>query len=114
MPEARTHATTEIDFERDGKQYGDICFEHSVHRSAYGQIMVPVICVRNGAGPRVLLTAGIHGDHYEGKIALLKLARELQPEHVRGRIVILPAANFPAVMAGTRTSPIEPGEKGNL
>src|SRR5438874_1253477 len=107
MAEKRTNATTEVDFERDGKQYGDISFAHSVHRSAYGQVMVPVICIRNGVGPRVLLTAGIHGDEYEGKIALMKLARELEPKQIRGRIIILPAANFPAVMAGTRTSPIE-------
>ena len=48
------------------------------------------------------------------KVTLIKLAREIGPEQVRGRTIILPAANFPAVLAGERNSPIEPGEKGNL
>ena len=37
----------------------------------------------------------------------MKLCRELEPETVRGRVVILPAANYPAVIAGLRTSPID-------
>jgi predicted deacylase len=41
-----------------------------VHRSAYGWIPIPVACVKNGAGPRILLMAGNHGDEYEGQVAL--------------------------------------------
>jgi len=80
---------------------------HSVHRSAYGWIGIPIVVIKNGTGPTVLLTAGIHGDEYEGQIALMKLCQELQPADVRGRIIILTAANFPAVIAGLRTSPID-------
>jgi predicted deacylase len=50
---------------------------------------------------------GNHGDEYEGPVALLNLARELEPESVSGRIVIIPALNYPAVEAGTRLSPID-------
>jgi predicted deacylase len=35
--------------------------------------------------------------------------RELQAKDVRGRIIVLSAANFPAAMAGLRTSPIDDG-----
>ncbi|MCH2210554.1 MAG: succinylglutamate desuccinylase/aspartoacylase family protein [Fuerstiella sp.] len=103
----RSRITTDIDFNRDGRQQSFLRIPHSVHRSAYGWIAVPIIVIRNGDGPTVLLTAGNHGDEYEGQLALMKLCRELEPEMVRGRIIILPAANYPAVIAGLRTSPID-------
>ena len=104
----------EVDYARDGKQYGFLRLPFSTHESAYGWIPIPVICIRNGAGPRVLLVAGNHGDEYEGQIAVTKLARAIDPRKMSGRIVILPAANLPAALAGRRTSPLEPGERGNL
>lgn len=106
---ATTRITSEIDFERDGRQVGFLRVPHSVHRSAYGWIPVPVACIRNGDGPRVLLMAGNHGDEYEGQIAFGSLLRELDVNEVRGRIIFLTSANFPAAMAGRRTSPIDEG-----
>jgi predicted deacylase len=82
---------------------------YSSDLSAYGWIPVPLICIRNGEGPTALLTAGNHGDEYEGQVALIKLARELDFTQIRGRIIILPALNFPAVAAGRRVSPIDDG-----
>jgi predicted deacylase len=35
--------------------------------------------------------------------------RAIEPKHIKGRLVILPSANFPAAMAGQRTSPIDDG-----
>ena len=99
--------TSEIDFGRDGKQQCFLRLPHSIHRSAYGWIAIPIIVLKNGTGPTVLLTAGNHGDEYEGQLALMKLCRELEPETVCGRIIMLPAANYPAVIAGLRTSPID-------
>ena len=109
MAHSRSRLTAEIDFDRDGKQYGFIRLPYSVHRSAYGWIPIPVACVKNGEGPRVLLMAGNHGDEYEGQVALGKLIRSLEVKEVRGRIIILPSANFPAAMAGLRTSPLDEG-----
>lgn len=103
----KTRITTDLDFNQDGRQQGFLGLPHSVHRSAYGRIAIPIITVKNGDGPTVLLTAGNHGDEYEGQIALIKLIRELNPQSVRGRLIILPAANFPAVIGGLRTSPID-------
>jgi predicted deacylase len=100
---------TDIDFERDGKQTGFLRLPHSVHRSAYGWLPIPLVCVKNGTGPRLLLMAGNHGDEYEGQVALCKLIRGLEADAVRGRIIILPMANFPAAAAGRRTSPIDAG-----
>jgi len=108
-PNPTSRITSEIDFDRDGKQVGFLRLPHSVHRSAYGWIPIPVACIRNGAGPRVLLMAGNHGDEYEGQIAHANLLRALEPHHVHGRLIFLTAANFPAVAAGMRTSPIDQG-----
>ncbi len=109
MARSQSRLTAEIDFERDGKQHGFIRLPYSVHRSAYGWIPIPVTCFKNGAGPRVLLMAGNHGDEYEGQVALGKLIRSLEPARCSGRIIILPSANFPAAMAGMRTSPLDDG-----
>jgi predicted deacylase len=96
-----------IDTSRDGKQAGHLAVPHSAHRSAYGQIILPLVWIRNGAGPIALLTAGIHGDEFEGQIALRNLASTLIPEQIRGGLLILPMANAPAVVASSRVSPID-------
>jgi predicted deacylase len=102
-----TRITSEVDLDSDGQQQGFLRLPHSVHRSAYGWIPIPIIVIKNGPGPTVLLTAGNHGDEYEGQLTLMKLCRSLQPESVRGRLIILPAVNYPAVIGGLRTSPID-------
>lgn len=101
--------TSTVDFNKDGRHTGFLRLPHSVHESAYGWIPIPIVVLKNGIGPTILLNAGNHGDEYEGQIALIKLIGELKPEHVRGRIIFLPAANFPAAIAGRRTSPIDGG-----
>lgn len=97
----------DIDLEGEGKRSGYLRVPHSTHESAYGWIGVPVTVIRNGDGPTLLYFAGVHGDEYEGQIALTKLAAELQPEDMRGRLIVLPAVNAPASRAALRTSPID-------
>ncbi len=104
-----TGLSVDIDLEAPGKRFGHIRLPHSTHESAYGWLPIPVAVVQGAAGPDVLLTAGNHGDEYEGQIALLKLMRELDPGAVRGRLVIVPLLNLPAAAAGRRTSPIDDG-----
>lgn len=100
---------SEIDFERPGKQIGYLRLPHSVHRSAYGWQPIPVATIGNGDGPEVLVMAGNHGDEYEGQILVSRLIREVAPEWVRGRLILLPMANYPAAQAGSRTSPLDDG-----
>ncbi|WP_372867799.1 N(2)-acetyl-L-2,4-diaminobutanoate deacetylase DoeB [Pseudomonas sp.] len=106
-----TTVSTTVDFDRDGVQHGFLKLPYSHDQSAWGCIMIPVSVVKNGAGPTALLTGGNHGDEYEGITSLLKLANELCAEDVRGRVIIVPAMNYPAVQSGSRTSPID---KGNM
>jgi predicted deacylase len=105
---------TDLDFARDGKHAGLLHVPHSTDFSAYGTVAIPVVCIRNGAGPTALLTAGNHGDEYEGQVALLRLARALRAEQIRGRVILIPALNFPAVRAGRRASPLDEGNLNRL
>ncbi len=98
---------TDVDFEAEGKQVSWVHLPHSVTRSAYGTIAIPLAVIRNGEGPTILLMAGNHGDEYEGQVALCRLVRELDPADIRGRVIIMPAVNLPAAMAGARVSPID-------
>ncbi len=109
MSFSRSRIAPEVDFDREGKQQGFLRIPHSVHRSAYGWLPMPVVTVRNGEGPRVLLMSGNHGDEYEGQVTLSRLARTLSPDAVRGQIIILTMSNYPAAKAGRRTSPIDEG-----
>lgn len=106
---AKSRIHSEVDVRRDGRQTGFLRLLHSVHRSAYGWIPIPIACIRNGSGPRVLLMAGNHGDEYEGQVALGELMRSLSVDDVRGTLIFLSSANYPAAMAGLRTSPIDEG-----
>ena len=101
--------TATVDFDRDGVQHGFLKLPHSHDGSAWGNVMIPITVVRNGEGPTALLSGGNHGDEYEGITALLKLANRLQPEEMRGRVIIVPMLNHPAVLNGTRTSPLDGG-----
>jgi len=98
---------TRIDFDRDGKQVGHLFLPHSPHEDAWGAIPIPIAVIKNGAGPTVLITGGNHGDEYEGPITIAKLIRGLDPGELRGRLIMLPAMNTPAALAGRRTSPLD-------
>jgi N-alpha-acetyl-L-2,4-diaminobutyrate deacetylase len=100
-----------VDFSVDGVQHGFLRLPYSRDDSAWGSVMIPITVVRNGKGPCALLTGGNHGDEYEGPIALFDLARTLKAEDVSGTVIIVPGMNYPAFMAGTRTSPLD---KGNM
>ena len=96
-----------IDYDKPGRQVGHLLLPHSPHSDAWGTIAIPIVFIQNGSGPTVLLTGGNHGDEYEGPIAMARLARELEPGELQGRLIILPALNAPAVLAGQRTSPLD-------
>ncbi|MGV7215387.1 succinylglutamate desuccinylase/aspartoacylase family protein [Bradyrhizobium sp. UFLA05-112] len=98
-----------INLDKNGRQTGTISLPSSTNDSAYQQIQIPIVALRNGEGPRILLMAGNHGDEFEGQIILTRLARELDLHHIRGRLVLLPAINLPAALAGMRTSPLDNG-----
>jgi predicted deacylase len=56
-------------------------------------------------GPVTAVVAGIFGDKPLGCLAVHALAQRLQGLDIRGTVVLVPAANPPALEAGTRLSP---------
>ncbi|MFH0180537.1 succinylglutamate desuccinylase/aspartoacylase family protein [Streptomyces cacaoi] len=62
---------------------------------------IPLTLV-NGAhpGPRVVITAGVHGGEFTGVDAATRLAALLEPGEVHGQVVVCPVANPPAVYRG--------------
>ncbi len=106
--------STNLDFEREGVRHGHLKLPHSHDGSAWGAVMIPITVAKRGRGPTVLLSGGNHGDEYEGPIALFSLARSLENRDFQGRIIIVPAMNFPAFKAGRRTSPIDGGNMNRV
>lgn len=96
-----------VDFDREGKQTGFLMIPHSPHDDAWGATRVPIAVIKNGTGPTVILEGGNHGDEYEGPITICDLIRDLDPGRVQGRLILMPANNVHAVMAGQRTSPVD-------
>jgi N-alpha-acetyl-L-2,4-diaminobutyrate deacetylase len=103
--------TPTIPLDQDGIHHGFLRLPYSRDDSAWGSIMIPLTVIKNGDGPTALLTGANHGDEYEGPVALQELTVTLKPEDIAGRVIIVPAFNYPAYRAGLRTSPID---KGNM
>lgn len=98
-----------IDFSHDVRQSDHLAIPYSIDRSPYYQIRIPILRIKNGKGPSILLMAGNHGDEYEGELHLARLMRLLDASKIQGAITILPMANLPAVMAAKRCSPFDGG-----
>lgn len=100
-------ASLTVDLEAPGRQVGFLRIPHSPHEDAWGATQVPIAVIANGTGPTVLIEGGNHGDEYEGPITICELIRELDPAQVQGRLILMPANNVHAVIAGRRTSPVD-------
>ena len=86
----------DLDLEAPGKRTGNLRLTHSDNAHALSIIPIPVAVIAGGEGPSVVLSAGTHGNEYEGQVILRELVRELTPESVNGRLVVLPSLNMPA------------------
>ncbi|TCK06113.1 N(2)-acetyl-L-2,4-diaminobutanoate deacetylase DoeB [Marinobacterium mangrovicola] len=99
--------TPTIDFDKDGIQHGFLRLPYSRDDSAWGAVMIPVTQFKHGDGPTALMTGGNHGDEYEGPIALYNFANRTDIENFQGRVIVIPAMNFPAFQQATRVSPVD-------
>lgn len=64
---------------------------------------VPVIVVKGTKpGPRLLITAGIHGDELNGISVLQHLAQSIDPKTLSGTLVAVPGLNTPGLLHSTR------------
>ncbi len=96
-----------VDFAAQGKQYGHLYVPYSHNLGGWANLMLPITVIARGTGPTALVLAGNHGDEYPGQIAVMRLLRELTPEHVSGRLILIPTLTMPAAKAGTRLSPLD-------
>jgi len=103
-----------IPLDENGSHHGFLSLPYSRNDSAWGSIMIPISVIQNGAGPTALLTGANHGDEYEGPVALQDLALRLNAADIQGRVIIVPAFNYPAFRAGTRNSPIDDGNMNRV
>jgi predicted deacylase len=99
----------DLDFEANGKQIGSIDLSFSDNQHAFNKIPIPIVVIKNGEGPTLLLSAGNHGDEYEGQVILRRLIHDLSADSIQGRLIILPALNYPAVIDNARVSPLDNG-----
>ena len=53
-------------------------------------------------GPKLLLTAGIHGDELNGIAVIHRLAREIEPATLAGTLVMVPGLNTPGLLRDAR------------
>jgi predicted deacylase len=107
MAQTNSRIRADIDFDRDGRQAARLRAPLSRNLSAWGTVEIPLVVIKNGNGPSVLFTGGIHGDEYEGPIAISRLSQTLDPSEIQGRVILIPAVNIPAVLNDTRISPVD-------
>lgn len=101
------HCSFPLDAE--GRTVGNFELLLSGDTYMYGMVQIPVVILKNGDGPTVLLTAGNHGNEDQGQVIIRQLIAELRPEDIKGRVILMPALNPPAVHAFRRTSPVDDG-----
>lgn len=69
-------------------------------------IVVPVYLAAGSAdGPTLAVLGAVHGDEYEGPLAIAELLHALPLAEMRGTLLAVPVVNGPAYAAGRRTNP---------
>ena len=96
-----------VDFDRPGRQVGYLRVMHSGNKTSGGAIPYPIAVIGKGKGPTAFITGGNHGNEYEGQVIAGRLIRELDPDWVEGRIIVMPALNYLAVQEDQRVSDVD-------
>ncbi|USD62712.1 succinylglutamate desuccinylase/aspartoacylase family protein [Vibrio sp. SCSIO 43140] len=66
-------------------------------------IQLPVIAIKaEKPGPKVMITAGVHGDELNGILTAHKLARTLENKVNAGVVTIVPSVNIPGILNHSR------------
>ncbi len=71
-------------------------------------LSLSLLAARGAAnGPTVVVLAGVHGDEYEGMLAIPNVFRRLDPLEMRGTVLMVPVCNIPAYLDAQRSSPVD-------
>jgi predicted deacylase len=98
-----------LDLDRPGRHVGDLMLRFSDNGNPLGYHPIPVISLKGGPGPRVLIVGGTHGDEFEGPAAIMRLVQSLDPAALAGQVILIPGLNGPAQAASARVSPLDGG-----
>jgi len=73
------------------------------------ELQLPAILIKGtGDGPRLTVTAGIHGGEYPCVEAAVRLGAEIDPAHLNGELLLIPSANPLAFAARSiYTTPVD-------
>ena len=97
----------QIDYEKPGKHHYQVAFHLD---SNWGYSLVPLTVLNGLKGPAesgVAVIGGTHGNEYEGQVAVKRLCRDLNPEEMRGRVILIPQLSESACVANMRESPLD-------
>lgn len=72
-----------------------------------------VLAAGSGAGPTLLVTAGIHGGEYPGIEAAIRFAADLDPARLTGRVIVVPIASPSSFLARQQFTVPEDGRNLN-
>lgn len=61
--------------------------------------------IRGRPGPVALINAGTHGDEYEGPTVIREFVSRINPQTMRGTLVLIPVLHEDAFFGGTRCHP---------
>jgi len=101
------HHFADIDFDLPGKHHYQVAF-HLDGTWGYSLVPLTVINGKRGTNPNgVICFGGTHGNEYEGQVGLKRLACDVDPEQMAGRLVLMPQLSESACVSGTRTSPLD-------
>lgn len=77
-------------------------------RSDGGTWRLPLLYIAGATiGPTLVVTGAVHGNEYEGVEAIPRVFEQVQPEVLRGALVMIAVCNMPAYEAATRNSPVD-------
>ena len=93
MTTAASRIRCDIDFDKPGRQASYLRAPQSRDTSGWGVVEIPIYVLKNGSGPTLLLTGGVHGDEFEGQIAISRLAQTLKAGEIQGRLILMPTVN---------------------
>jgi predicted deacylase len=97
----------QIDFDAPGKQHYQVAFHLD---SNWGYSLLPLTVINGLRGPASTVVAafgGTHGNEYEGQVAVKRLCYDLDPDVIRGRVILIPQLSESACVANRRESPLD-------
>lgn len=77
-------------------------FQLTTNAISQWQYMPVIVFKGQKAGKRIVITAGVHGDEYNGVLAAQQTARELINKDLAGTITIIPTINLSGMLRHSR------------